>query len=201
MKPYSAACDRNKEPILEVLREFITSEDKKLLEVGSGTGQHAVFLAPHFKHLEWYTSDVPDNHAGIKEWLGEAKVPNIKGPFTFEVGKDDFPKNEFDIVFTANTFHIMSWKECKTLMKSLGQRLTEGAQVFIYGPFKYQGEYTSQSNAEFDESLKTRNPLSGIRAFEDVVNAMTKNGFSLTKDVEMPANNRILIFMRIDYIK
>lgn len=200
MKPYSAACERNYEPILKVLKEIITPDDKKLLEIGSGTGQHAVYLAPHFKHLEWITSDVAANHDGINQWLRDARIPSIKGPINYEVGKDDFPKQPLDIIFTANTLHIMSWKECKTLFKALG-KVREGTQVVIYGPFKYNGEFTSPSNAEFDEALKIRNPLSGIRAFEDVKNAMEKNGFALSKDYEMPANNRTLVFMKLDYIK
>lgn len=200
-KPFSEACERNREHILKVMKEVITSDDRKLLEIGSGTGQHAVYLAPHFPHMIWVTSDVKANHAGINMWLNESGAPNIVGPGEFEVGKDSFPNGTFDLVFTANTFHIMHWKECKTLMKMLGRNLQEGAQVLIYGPFNYNGSFTSPSNSQFDKSLKVQDPMMGIRNFEDVVNNMKKNGLSLSKDYEMPSNNRLLVFMKINMVQ
>lgn len=195
------ACDRNQEPILDILKQVISPENKSLFEIGSGTGQHAIFMAPHFPNIWWTTSDVVANAKLIKENLQAANIPNIKGPFQFEVGKDDFPRVPYDLIFTANTFHIMSWKNCKTLMKALGTRLREGSQVIIYGPFNYNGQFTSESNAAFDKMLKERNPESGIRAFEDVNNNMQKNGFTLYKDYEMPANNRTLVYTRLNFMK
>lgn len=200
-KPYSAACDRNKEPILEVLERHILHSDRRLLEVGSGTGQHAVFLAPHFPQLEWHPTDLTENLPKINMWLKEANNPNIQKPVRLDVSKDDFPKLKFDVVFTANTLHIMHWKDCKSFMKLLGNRLREDSRAIFYGPFKYNGEFTSESNAEFDAGLKTRDPLSGIRAFEDVNNNMIKNGFELVHDYEMPANNRMLVYNRRRFVK
>jgi cyclopropane fatty-acyl-phospholipid synthase-like methyltransferase len=200
-KPYSAACDRNKEPILKILQQVILPSDRRLLEVGTGTGQHAVYLAPFFPQLEWYPTDLSVNIPGMNLWFQEAKTPNIQKPVRLDVGKDDFPKLKFDVVFTANTFHIMHWKECKSFMKLLGNRLREGSRFVVYGPFKYDGEFTSESNAEFDRSLKERDPLMGIRAFEDVLSNMTKNGFELQEDYEMPANNRMLVFQRLKFVK
>lgn len=199
-KPYSAACDRNKEPILEVLQATILPTDRRLLEVGAGTGQHAVFLAPHFPQVEWYPTDLSVNLPGMSLWFNEARVPSIQRPVRLDVSKDDFPKVKFDVVFTANTLHIMHWKDCKSFMKLLGNRLREGSRAVFYGPFKYNGEFTSSSNAEFDQSLKSRDPLSGIRAFEDVNNNMVKNGFELIHDYEMPANNRMLVYKRLKFI-
>lgn len=201
MNSNQTACDRNQGPILEVLKEVISQDNRSLFEIGSGTGFHAAFMAPHFPHIFWTTSDVTSNHKIIKDNLAKANISNIKGPFQFEVGKDDFPRVPYDLVFTANTFHIMSWKNCKTLMKTLGTRMREGSQVIIYGPFNYAGSFTSESNAEFDKMLKARNPDSGIRAFEDVNNNMLKNGFTLYKDFEMPANNRTLVYTRLNFIK
>lgn len=198
-KPYSPACDRNKEPILEVLKEVIHGTDRRLLEIGSGTGQHAVFLAPHFPQVEWHPTDVTVNLKGISIWLDEAKAKNIQRPTRVEVGKDELPKLKFDVIFTSNTFHIMHWKECKSLIKQFGGRLREGSRVVIYGPFKYGGNFTSPSNEEFDQSLKARDPLSGIRNFEDVNNAMIKNGFELMMDVPMPANNQTLVYKRLKF--
>jgi cyclopropane fatty-acyl-phospholipid synthase-like methyltransferase len=200
-KPYSPACDRNKEPILEVMKNFISHEDRRLLEIGSGTGQHAVYFAPHFPFLEWYPSDLARNIAGMKLWFKESNAKNIQEPVKLEIGKQEFPKLKFDIIYTANTFHIMHWKECKTLMKMMGHRLREGSRVMIYGPFKYNGEFTSESNAKFDEQLKVHDPSSGIRSFEDVNNAMIKNGFELLLDHDMPANNRMLIYNRLKFQK
>lgn len=201
MKKIETACDRNQGPILEVLKEVISPDNRKLFEIGSGTAQHAIFMAPHFPDITWTTSDVLSNNKNIKHHLEKANIPNIKGPFEFEVGKDEFPRVPFDLVFTANTFHIMSWKDCKILMKFFGNRLREGSQVIIYGPFNYDGEFTSESNAEFDRTLKERNPQSGIRAFEDVNNNMIKRGFALFKDYEMPANNRMLVYTKLDFVK
>jgi cyclopropane fatty-acyl-phospholipid synthase-like methyltransferase len=200
-KPYSMACDRNRDPILKVMKEVISADDRKLLEIGSGTGQHAVYLAPHFPHIIWVTSDVKANHKGIQMWLDESGAPNIIGPGEFEVGKNDFPMGNFDIVFSANTFHIMHWKECKTLMKLMGRNLREGTQVLVYGPFNYNGKFTSASNEEFDKTLKAKDPQMGIRNFEDVITNMKKNGFLLSKDYEMPANNRLLVFMKIELVQ
>jgi cyclopropane fatty-acyl-phospholipid synthase-like methyltransferase len=198
-KPFSQACERNSEPILKILVQYLTKG--RLLEVGSGTGQHAVFMAPHFPDITWVCSDVVENHPGIKAWLNEAKLKNIEGPKALKVGVDDFPdKKPYQYVFTANTLHIMSWKEVKTLFKLLGKRLREGSLVFLYGPFNYNGEYTSEGNRDFDQWLKERHSsASAIRNFEDVEKSMQKNGFKLLMDHQMPANNRILVFERLAF--
>ncbi len=200
-KPFSPSCERNREAILAVLKQYDIGEGS-LLEIGSGTGQHAVYLASHFPNLEWICSDVEENHAGIKAWLKEARLANVYGPETLKIGRDDFPsKKPIQYVFSANTLHIMPWKEDKTLFKLLGKRLREGALVFFYGPFNYNGEFTSESNKEFDAWLKDKySQASGIRNFEDVSAAMQKNGFKLLRDHEMPANNRLLVFERLAFI-
>ena len=199
-KPFSESCERNSAPILEVLKEVITTKDQRLLEIGAGTGQHAVYFAPEFPWLEWYPTDKSENIAGMSLWFSEAKIPNIQKPVRLDVTTDDFPKVKFDVVFTANTFHIMSWKECKSCMKLLGNRLREDSRAIIYGPFRYDGEHTSESNEKFDAWLKERNPQSGVRNFEDVLRAMESNGFVLEDDFPMPANNRILVFRRLKHV-
>ena len=192
---YSAAAENNKGPILEVLKKYIRGE-KRLLEIGSGTGQHAVHFAMHFEQLKWVTSDLVRNHLPLSTFLKKEKLNNLFGPEKLEIGVDDFPKGSFDFVFTANTLHIMSWKENKTLFKLLGKRLREGSMVFFYGPFKYNGDFTSPSNREFDSYLKEQNIKSGIRNFEDVKKNMIDYGFKLINDHEMPANDRMLVFAR-----
>ena len=201
MNKNTTASERNQLPIFTILKDIISADDKTLFEIGSGNAQHAIFMAPQLPQITWITSDVEANHPHIKSRLKEANIANIRGPFQFEVGKDDFPRIPFSLVFTANTFHIMPWKNCKTLMKTLGTRLREGSQVIIYGPFNYEGKFTSDSNAQFDKMLKENNPDSGIRSFEDVNNSMVKNGFALYKDFEMPANNRMLVFTRLNFMK
>lgn len=183
------------------MKDVVTSQDRKLLEIGSGTGQHAVYLAPHFPHMIWVTSDLKENHEGIKLWLEESGAPNIIGPGVFQVGLHDFPNGDFDVVFTANTFHIMSWNECVTLMNHFGKNLHGGSKVLIYGPFNYGGKFTTDSNKEFDQSLKAKSPSMGIRNFEDVCDGMKNNGFDLLKDHEMPANNRLLVFRKTEMVQ
>lgn len=200
-KPFSPSCERNQDPILEILKENIHQEDRRLLEIGAGTGQHAIYFAPHFPQLEWFPTDLSNKLSVMKQWFHEAGVPNIQKPTALDVSKDDFPKVKFDVVFTANTFHIMHWKDCKAFMKLLGHRLREGSRAIFYGPFKYAGEFTSPSNAQFDQSLKASDPLTGIRAFEDVNANMIKNGFELVHDYEMPANNRMLVYSRLKFEK
>ena len=200
-KPFSPACERNQGPILEILKQAILPNDRRLLEVGAGTGQHAVFMAPHFPWLEWYPTDLSASLFGMKKWIDGSQVPNIQKPIKLDVARDDFPKLKFDVVLTVNTLHIMHWKDCKSFMKLLGHRLREGSRAVIYGPFKYNGEFTSPSNAEFDISLKEQDPLRGIRAFEDVNSNMIKNGFELLEDHEMPANNRMLVYSRLKFTK
>lgn len=198
-QPTSPSVARNREPILTVLKHYL-NDPGRLLEVGSGTGEHALFFAPQFPNIKWVVTDQASQIPNLKRVLKAQELKNIKGPYVLHIGKDDFPdKTPVDYVFTANTLHIMSWKECKTLFKLLSKRLRQGALVFFYGPFNYGGEFTSQSNAEFDEWLKARDSKSGIRQFEDVVSAMQKNGFGLLKDHEMPANNRTLVFTRLPH--
>lgn len=197
--PFSPAADRNKEPILKVLQEIITPNYLHVLEIGAGTGQHAEFFASHFPELNWTATERNENMKFLNKRVQDARLRNLLPPKKFEVGQDDFPKWTYDVIFTANTFHIMHWKECKTLIKLLSSRLEEHGLVLIYGPFNYNGDFTSESNKEFDASLKARDPLSGIRSFEDVHKAMVKNDFQLIKDYEMPANNRLLAFKRLKF--
>lgn len=197
---FSPAADRNKEPILKVLKQVIRPQHRRLFEIGAGTGQHAIYMAPFFPDLDWTPTEREENLSVLAKAVHESLVPNIRQPHKFLVGPDDFANFTYDIIYTANTFHIMHWKECKTLMKQVSTRLQENGKVVIYGPFNYDGKFTSPSNEEFDKALRAKDPLSGIRAFEDVNKAMIKNGFELVKDHEMPANNRMLVYNRLKYV-
>lgn len=198
---FSQSCERNKEPILDVLKLYLS--EGNLLEVGSGTGQHAVFFAKHFPNIQWVCTDLEENHSGIKSRIESESLTNIHGPKVFKIGRDDFPdKKPYQYVFTANTLHIISWKEVKTLLKLLGKRLREGSLAMFYGPFNFNGEYTTESNKDFDQWLKENHgALSGIRNFENILNVMNNNGFKLLKNHEMPANNHLLVFERLPYKK
>lgn len=194
LKPYAPACERNREPILEGLKTCF-SDRKHVLEVGAGTGQHAVFFAKAMPWLTWQTADLPENLPGIRQWLDEAALPNLPPPVELAAA-GPWPKGPYDAVFSANTLHIMSWADVEKLFAGLNVVMARDAVLAIYGPFNYAGNFTSDSNAKFDVWLKQRSPASGIRDFE-AVNALAESiGLKLTADHAMPANNRTLVWKR-----
>ncbi len=193
-KPYALSCDKNSEPILAVLNNYLEGY-QSLLEVGAGTGQHAIFMAPHFPELKWTLADLADRHEGIKMWLKDFPRSNIKGPVEYEVGKDSLPEGFFDCVFTANTLHIMSWKHCLQLFDDIAS-LPNESLFMVYGAFKYNGEFTTESNEKFEAWIQKSFPEGGIRDFEAVEDELRKRRFLLVKDHEMPSNNQFLIFKK-----
>jgi hypothetical protein len=193
-KPYAPACDRNKEPILDVLRRHF-ADRRRVLEIGSGTGQHAVHMAAALPQLIWQTSDVADNLSGIRLWLAEAGLPNLPPPLELDVN-GALPSGRYDAVFSANTSHIMSWGEVQKLFAGLDTLLTDDAVLAVYGPFNYGGQFTSASNREFDRSLRERAAHMGLRDFEAVDALARSIGLALVEDCAMPANNRTLVWRR-----
>jgi cyclopropane fatty-acyl-phospholipid synthase-like methyltransferase len=191
MKPYSASCDENREAILAVIQPLLCN-CRTVLEIGSGTGQHAVYFAERLPHLVWQTSDCADYHAGIEMWLQDANLANTPAPLELDVSISAWPQLEFDAVFSANTAHIMHWHDVEAMFAGTGSVLTSGGRFLLYGPFNYDNRYTSDSNARFDQWLKTRDPASGIKNFEDLERLAKKAGMTLKNDYQMPANNRIL---------
>jgi SAM-dependent methyltransferase len=193
IKAFSPACELNKEPILGVLGDFF-EERQRVLEIASGTGQHAVHFASHLPHLTWQTSDLVHNHPSIQARLDEARLPNLLRPLPLDVNDLSWPVDKFDAVFNANTVHIISWQEVEKLFAHIARLVSPGAVVCFYGPYNYGGKFTSESNARFDASLKERDAHSGIRDFE-VVNALAAtHGLSLQKDIAMPSNNRLIVW-------
>lgn len=194
-KPYAPACDRNRDPILAVLREHFATQ-RRVLEIGSGTGQHAVYFAAAMPWLSWQCSDVGENLEGIRAWLDEAALPNTPPPISLDV-RAAWPQAEFDAVFSANALHIMGWPEVEAFFAGVDGVLARADGVLaVYGPFNYGGAYTSDSNRDFDAWLKARDPLSGIRDFE-AVDALARGiGLEPVADVAMPANNRTLVWRR-----
>jgi cyclopropane fatty-acyl-phospholipid synthase-like methyltransferase len=177
-----------------VLREHF-ADRHRVLEIGSGTGQHAVYFAAALPQLIWQTSDLEPSLPGIRLWLEESGLPNLPQPIPLDV-TGSWPDTRFDAVFTANTLHIMSWPHVRALFAALAKVLTADAVLAVYGPFNYQGRFTSPSNASFDEWLKQRSPESGIRDFEAVDELARSIGFALVEDRPMPANNRTLLWRR-----
>ena len=194
-KPFSPSSERNREPILAVLREAF-ADRRRVLEIGSGTGQHAVHFAQALPHLQWQSSDVTENHPGIAACLSDAGLPNTPAPLKLDVNQPRWPVGPFDAVFSANTLHIMGWDEVQTLFRRLPEVLAPDAVVAIYGPFNYDGRFTSDSNAAFDRRLKGDDPKRGIRDFEAVDALARAAGLVLAHDHAMPANNRCLVWRR-----
>ena len=195
MKPFSESCEQNKQPILEILRKEFT-DTHHVLEIGSGTGQHAVYFAAEFPHLTWQTSDVAEYHPGIRAWQADAGLHNVQPPFSLNVAEDPWPDTQYDAVFSANTVHIMGWHEVEAMFAGIGSILEPKGRFCLYGPFNYGGKFTSESNARFDQWLKARDPLSGVRNFEDLDRLANAAGMRLAEDYPMPANNRILVWVK-----
>jgi len=193
-KPYSPACERNREPIESVLRKYF-ADRRQVLEIGSGTGQHAVHFAAAMPQLVWQCTDREPYVPGIRMWLEEAALANTPAPLVLDVN-EGWPVQTFDAVFSANTLHIMGWPEVETMFERLPSVLSADARVMIYGPFRYQGQHTSASNAAFDQALREGGSPSGIRDAEAVIALAAGIGLHLLEDCPMPANNRCLVWQR-----
>jgi hypothetical protein len=195
MLPVSEACERNKGPILEVLREAFAGRGQAL-EIGSGTGQHAVHFAANLPHLTWHPTEqlkyLPDLAARIEQ-QGSA---NLRPPTVLDVKQAIWPVRGAEAVFTANTLHIMSWAEVLDLFRGVDAILAAGGVLCVYGPFRYEGRYTSDSNRDFDRMLQERDPLSGLREIRALTQLAARYGLVLEMDHDLPANNRLLQFAR-----
>ena len=194
MQPYSNACENNKVPILTILQSVL-SDVSSVLEIGTGTAQHAVYFAPLMPHLTWQTSDVIDNHPGIMSWLDALPASNLLPPLELDL-RDDWQIRQYDAVFTSNTLHIVDQTLVIAFFKKISQCLNVGGKLCIYGPFNYGGQFTSESNAEFDNWLKVKNITSGIRDFEWICELAKQAKLELIHDHTMPANNRLLEFVK-----
>lgn len=194
-KPFAESCVENRAPILEVLRSRL-GDCRRLLEIGSGTGQHAVYFAPEFPQLSWQTSDREENHGGIRAWLDDAGLANVASPISLDVVSDAWPAGPFDAVFSANTAHIMPMQAVQAMFRGVGPVLRPGGQFLLYGPFNYDGCFSSESNARFDVWLKQRDPAMGIRDLDDLNRLAAEVDLVLMEDIEMPVNNRTLVWRK-----
>ena len=195
MLPFSAACERNKDPILEVLR-LRFADRTQVLEIGSGTGQHAVYFAQALGHLTWHPTEQLVYLADLTERVKLEGPGNLRAATLLDVRQAVWPVRGVDAMFTANTLHIMSWPEVMALFNGIGTVLVPGGVLCIYGPFRYAGKYTSDSNQEFDRMLQERDPQSGLRDIEAVSLLADQYGLRLDADFDLPANNRLLVFTK-----
>ena len=193
-KPFSAASERNREPILALLRKQFAGV-KSVLEIGSGTGQHAVHFAKALPHLTWLCSDRAENLPGVHQWLAEAALPNTPAPIELDVN-GAWPPLQFDAVFSANTLHIMGWSEVQRMFAMLPRVLNHDARLTLYGPFNRGGRFTSDSNASFDAELRRADPKRGIRDLEAVDKLAAQAGLMLLDDCAMPSNNACITWQR-----
>jgi len=194
-KPTAPSCARNQGPILAVLQPLL-QDAHSVLEIGSGTGQHAVHFAAAMPHLRWQTSERAQHLPGIGLWLEEAALHNTPAPMVLDVAEGPWPDGRFDAVFTANTLHIMGWPQVVALFEGVATVLAPGGVLAVYGPFNEGGRYTSPSNAEFDQWLKARDPHSAIRDVEQVDALARGCGMTLQADHAMPAHNRLRVWRR-----
>lgn len=194
-RPFAPATERNSRSILEVLRtEFARASS--ILEIGSGTGQHAVFFGAELAHSKWQTSDVAANHAGIKSWLRDSALPNVLQPLALDVLVDDPPAETYDGVFSANTAHIMSFAAVQKMFAIVSDVLLEGGTFVLYGPFRQNGEFNTTSNADFHQSLRQRDPAMGIRHIEELDELAAKGSMERVRLYAMPANNHIAVWRK-----
>ena len=193
-KPFSTACERNQDPILKELQIRIVRQSA-ILEVGSGTGQHAIYFAKHMPNVLWQCSDLRENLSGIQMWIDDACLSNVLQPIELDVSDPTIYKT-YDAVYSCNTLHIMSKSNVVKLFNLVNSVTQKQSSLFVYGPFNYNGEYTSSSHDEFDAWLKDRDLESAIKDFEWIDELANDAGFFIIDDIEMPANNRLLHWER-----
>ena len=194
MKRFSDPFERNRDPILAILRR-VFADRRAVLEIGSGTGQHAAYFAPALPHLAWQPSDVAENLPSVRAWREEAQTPTLLEPIELDVDRP-FPVLKVDAVFTANTLHIVSWPQVERMAAGIGGLLPASGVFAVYGPFNYGGKFTAPSNEEFDKWLRGRDPKSGLRDAEALVALAKSHGLVLEEDNAMPANNHLLVFRK-----
>lgn len=194
--PCSIACERNREPILACIApQLVTAA--RVVEIGSGTGQHAAWFAPRLPHLVWVTTDLPGNHALIRAWQADSGADNFEGPLELDTLREPWPElGAIDAAYSANTAHIMPAPAVVAMFDGLGSRLLAGAAFFLYGPFMEQGRHTSDSNRLFDASLRAQDATMGVRDLDWLVQVAAAAGFGLEGIESMPANNRVLVWRR-----
>lgn len=195
LKQYAPSCERNRDPILAVLRDVLPPAGR-VLEIGSGSGQHAAWFAAAFPALEWQPSDLPENHPSIRAWAAEAALPNLREPMTLDLFDRHWPVETAQAIMCINTIHIVAWEAVENLFAGAARALAPGGVLYVYGPYRYADRPLEPSNEEFDRWLKMRDPASGVRDFEAVDALAGAAGLRLAGDRAMPANNRSIWWAR-----
>ena len=199
-KPFSQACANNQGVIGDILLRVFAGKFKAL-EIGSGTGQHGVFFARQLPHLSWQMSDKVQNHVGINQWINDDPVANLFPPLALDVLTDAWPSDHYDAIYTANTAHIMPWNAVTAMFTGIGERLLLGGVFCLYGPMKYLGVLDAPSNIAFDYRLRQQHAHQGIREFHDINQLALDAGLALCEDISMPANNRLIVWQKVDVPK
>lgn len=195
MKPVAESCLRNQQPIAEALSPYLHPGDH-WLELGSGTGQHGVFIAGRYPSVTWQLTDTRDMQSALNAWQGDAQLANLPVPRELDVARDVPPAHDFAGVFTANTVHFVGWPIVRSLLQCASDALRPEGWLIVYGPFNRDGVYTSEGNAALDRWLRQRDPDSGIKDLADIADAATHAGMALTTVEPMPANNQLLVFQK-----
>ena len=190
--PFAESAEQNKAVIFDAIKFYLQGE---VLEIGSGTGQHAVFFASQAPQLQWQTSELASNLAVIEAWIADSGLTNLLPPIALDVS-GRWPKHEYDMIYSANCFHIMGSDAVANCIQGATGCLKPGAVLAVYGPFNYDGQFTSESNARFDQFLRSRDANSGIRDFEWIDDLAGQAGLELLEDISMPVNNRSLIWKK-----
>jgi predicted O-methyltransferase YrrM len=194
-KPFSQACENNRGPISQVL-ERVLVDCQSVFEIGSGTGQHAVWFSRAMPHLQWQTSDRKENHQGITQWISDSSLENIHHPLELDVGAGPWPEGLFDAIFTANTAHIMALSEVELMFSGVSKLLISGGLFCLYGPMQYSGVIAAESNRAFDARLRAVKSTQGIREFNDLNKLAATFGMELIEDNDLPANNQLIIWQK-----
>jgi cyclopropane fatty-acyl-phospholipid synthase-like methyltransferase len=193
--PYSSAANRNRQPILEELRSLLPRRGT-LLEIGSGTGQHAVFFSRNLPHLLWQPTDRKENLTGLEARFLAEPEKNLLPPLELDVIRDSWPDRIYDAAYSANTAHIMSWEEVTAMFAGVAAHLATGARFCLYGPFNINGCFTSESNEQFDSQLRLENPHMGIRDMAAIETLANDQQMQFDQKIAMPANNFLLVFSK-----
>ncbi|MBU2678211.1 MAG: DUF938 domain-containing protein [Gammaproteobacteria bacterium] len=195
-RPYAEYAQRNADPILEVLRQELRN-CRDVLEIGSGTGQHAVRFAAELDHLRWQTSDLAENHEGIRTWIDEADLPNVDAPLVLDVATAALPPASYDAVFSSNTAHIMSFESVIAMFALVGSVIRPEGVFCLYGPFRQHGTFNTASNANFDADLRRRDPVMGIRDLEALDDLGVEQELRRTGLYAVPSNNMVAVWQKI----
>lgn len=197
MKQYSPSCERNKDLILPVLKEVLPKSGT-VLEVGSGTGQHAAYFADGLPHLVWQPTELAENFLSIQAWVAESGLPNLCAPLELDLlaGPERWPVTSAAAVVCINTVHIVAWQGVENLFAGAGRILVPGGAMYVYGAYRYTARPLEPSNEDFDQWLKARDPVSGVRDFEAVNALAHQNGLVLAGDRAMPGNNRSIWWIK-----